>query len=89
MMTNYYLADSVWQTVLLVISQFAVVLLAAGSVLLFMRKCKLPKIVSMGAMLLLNVTLYVVMQLDSRATSAEEGLRLHVPYAALMLVNMP
>jgi hypothetical protein len=26
------------------------------------------------------------MQLDSRATSAEEGLRLHVPYAALMLV---
>ena len=88
MMTNYHLAESVWQTVLLVISQFAVILLAAGSVLLFMRKCKLPKIVSMAAVLLLNVTLYVVMQLDSRITGAEEGLHLHVPYMVLMLATL-
>ena len=88
MMTCFYLASSVWQTVLLVISQFAVIFLAANLILLFKRKCKLKKMIGMGAMLLLNTTLYVLMQLDSRITVAEQGLHLHVPYATLMLVTV-
>ena len=88
MMTCFYQASSVWQIVLLVISQFAVISLAAGSILLFKRKCKLPKMIGMGAMLLLNATLYVLMQLDSRITGAEEGLHLHVPYFVLMLATV-
>ncbi len=88
MMTYFYQASSVWQTVLLVISQFAVISLAAGFILLFKRKCKFPKIIGMGALLLLNTTLYVFMQLDSRITGAEQGLHLHVPYFVLMLVTV-
>ena len=88
MMTCFYQASSVWQIVLLVISQFAVISLAAGFILLFKRKCKLPKMIGMGALLLLNATLYVFMQLDSRITGAEQGLHLHVPYLVLMLVTV-
>ena len=88
MMTCFYQASSVWQNVLLVISQFAVLSLAAGSILLFKRKCKLPKMIGMGAMLLLNAALYVIMQLDSRITGAEQGLHLHVPYLVLMLATV-
>ena len=68
MMTCFYQASSVFQIVLLVISQFAVIFLATGFILLFKRKCRLPKMVGMGAVLLLNATLYVFMQLDSRIT---------------------
>lgn len=88
MMTCFYQASSAWQIVLLVISQFAVISLASGFILLFKRKCKLPKMIGMGALLLLNATLYVLMQLDSRITGAEQGLHLHVPYAVLMLVTV-
>jgi len=88
MMTCFYQASSAWQIVLLVISQFAVISLAAGFILLFKRKCKLPKMIGMGALLLLNATLYVLMQLDSRITGAEQGLHLHVPYLVLMLATV-
>ena len=88
MMTCFYQASSVWQIVLLVISQFAVLSLAAGSILLFKRKCKLPKMIGMGSVLLLNATLYVLMQLDSRITGAEQALHLHVPYVVLMLATV-
>ena len=87
MMTCFYQASSAWQIVLLVISQFAVISLAAGFILLFKRKCKLPKMIGMGVLLLLNATLYVLMQLDSRITGAEQGLHLHVPYAVLMFLR--
>jgi len=86
MMTCFYQASSVWQGVLLVISQFAVIFLAAGLILLFRRKCRLSKIIVIGSLLLLDVVLYVIMQLDSRITGAGQGLHLHVPYAVLMLV---
>ena len=88
MMTCFYLADTVWQTVLLVLSQGTVIALIACTVILFMRKCKASKIVAMGAVFLVNVSLYVLMQLDSRITGAEQGLHLHVPYAVLMAVTL-
>ena len=88
MMTCFYQTSSAWQIVLLVISQLAVISLAAGFILLFKRKCKLPKMIGMGALLLLNATLYIFMQIDSRITGAEQGLHLHVPYLVLMLVTV-
>ena len=87
-MTDFYLVSSVWQIILLVISQFAVITLAAGFILLFKRKCYLPKMIGMGVVLLLDVTLYILMQLDSRITGAEQGLRLRVPYLVLMLITL-
>lgn len=87
MMTCFYLTDSVWQILLLVISQFAVIALAAGCILLFKRKCRLRKLMGMGAVLLLNVTTYVLMQLDSRITGAQ-GQHLHVPYGVLLSVTL-
>ena len=88
MMTCFYLAGTVWQTILLVLSQGTVIALIAGTVVLFMRKCKVSKTVTMGAVFLVNVILYVLMQLDSRITGAEQGLHLHVPYVALMAVTL-
>lgn len=88
MMTCFYLVSSVWQTVLLVISQFTVIGLAAGWIVLFKRKCKLMKMIGLSAVLLLNMTLYVLMQIDSRITGAEQGLHLHVPYVVLLLVTV-
>lgn len=88
MMTCFYLASSVWQIVLLVISQFAVISLAAGFIMLFKRKCKLQKMIGLGTVFLLNVVLYVLMQLDSRITGAEQGLHLHIPYVVLLVITL-
>jgi len=85
-MTCFYLASTVWQIILLVMSQFAVILLAASLILLFIRKCKLSKLIIIGTMLLTDVVLYVFMQLNSRMTVTGQDLHLHLPYAVLMLV---
>ena len=87
-MTYFYQVSSVWQSILLVISQFAVIFLTSGFILLLKRKCKLPKLICIGLLLLLDVVLYVIMQLDSRMTGAEQGLHLHIPYAVLMSVTL-
>lgn len=88
MMAYFYQVNSVLQTILLVISQFTVISLASGVILLFRRKCSLPKILSLGATLLLSGSAYVLMQLDSRITGAEQGLHLHVPYVVLLLATL-
>lgn len=88
MMICFYLVGTVWQTILLVISQGTVIALAASMVVLFLRKCKRVKIITLGAAFLVNVILYVLMQLDSRITGAEQGLHLHVPYVVLMAVTL-
>ena len=88
MMTCFYQASAAWQTVLLIISQLAVLSLAAGSVVLFKRKCKLTKQFGMGAVFMLNAVLYIVMQLDSRLTVASRALHLHIPYGVLLAVTL-
>ena len=88
MMTCFFQVNSVWQAILLVISQFTVIGLAAGWIVLFKRKTNLVKMIDLGAVLLLNMTLYVLMQLDSRITGAEQGLHLHVPYVVLLVVTL-
>jgi len=87
-MTCFYLASAAWQTVLLVLSQFAVISLAVGVMLLFKRTCKLAKLTGMGAVFLLNAVLYILMQLDSRLTGGGQGLHLHIPYGVLLSVTV-
>ena len=88
MMTCFYQASSLWQTVLLIISQLAVISLAAGAIVLFKRKCDLTKVIGMGAVFVLNAALYIVMQLDSRLTVASQGLHLHIPYGVLLALTL-
>ena len=88
MTTCFYQVSSVWQIILLVISQMTVITLAGGCVLLFWRKCSVSKTVAAGGILLLNAMCYVMMQLDSRITKSGQGLHLHVPYAVLLLVTL-
>ena len=59
MMIDFYQASSIWQLIFLVISQFGVIFLASGFILLWKRKCKLSKIFGIGTLLLLNVVLYI------------------------------
>ena len=88
MMTCFYQASSVSQIILLVISQFTVIFLTAGLILLTKRRCKLSKLSGMGAVFLTNVVFYVFMQLDSRITGAEQGLHMHVPYIVLLFLTI-
>ena len=72
-MTFFCQSSSLWQTILLVISQFTVIWLAAGCILLFMRKCRLPKLITMGAVFLVNVALYILMQLTAALPGLSRG----------------
>lgn len=85
-MTCFYQVNSVYQSVLLVISQLAVIFFASAIVLLFVRKCALLKQLGMGTVFALNVVLYVLMQLDSRITGGKQGLHLHIPYVLALLL---
>ena len=86
-MTSYfYQTGQIQQIVLLILSQFTVIAIAAGYILLFRRRCKLQKQLSLGATFLLNAVLYVLMQLDSRINGAERGLHLQIPYVVLLLI---
>lgn len=86
MMTCFNEADSVSQILLLIISQLTVISLVGGSVLLFKYKCRLPKLMSVCIVLLLNIALYVLMQIDNRITNTQQGL--HIPYVILFAITL-
>ena len=88
MMTCFYLSPSVYQIILLVFSQLTVIMLIGNVILLFKRRCNPAKRLGVLSVLLLNITLYVLMQLDNRITGAEQSLHLHVPYGVLLLVTL-
>lgn len=88
MTTCFSQVSTVWQNVLLVISQFTAIAIASGTVLLFKRKCKVSKQLGMAAVFLLDVGLYVVMQLSSHAVQTGQDMHLHVPYGALLLITL-
>ena len=87
-MSCFYQVSALWQIVLVVISQFALVASIAGVILLFMRRCALPKLLGMGAAFLLNATLYILMQLDSHINGAEHGPDLPIPYVVFLLTTL-
>ena len=85
-MTYFYQADTVRQSILLVINQLTLISLAASLVLLFARKCRIPKILAVGFVFLLTAVQFVLMQLDSRMTGL--GLQLPLPIAASLLISL-
>jgi len=87
MMTGFYETGSVAQILLLICSQFTVIALAVGIIFLFRCKCGWLKLTWMSALLLLNIAQYVLMQINSRVTGADQTFILRVPYAALLLVT--
>ena len=86
MMTGFYQVSSLWQIVLLVISQLSMISLAAGVVLLFQIKCRLSKMIGMSVVFLLNTVLYVLMQLQNSLTGTMREQPLQIPYILLLTV---
>lgn len=87
MMTDFCQISSLWQTLLLVLSQLTLVSLTAGLILLLRRGYRLPGQLAMGGVLALNAVLYVLMQLSSRLTGTGTGVTLRVPYGILLAVT--
>jgi len=88
MMICFYDTGALLQTILLIVSQFTVIVLTGGVVLVFKQRCRLCKGISLCMLLLLNIALYVVMQLGSRSTGVKHGLHLHISYVVLTLITL-
>ena len=86
MMIVFHDTSSVFQIVLLILSQLTVITLLGSCILLFKHKCSQSKLISVGVMLLFNVVLYVLMQLDSRITGIDHSTGLYVPSVVLLIV---
>lgn len=84
MMHHFCEVATVWQVILLVLSILTVIALTGSCVLSFRNNIR--KQFWIGGILLLNVVLYVLMQIDSRITGAEHVL--HLPYGLLLLITL-
>jgi len=80
--------SSVLQILLLILSQFTVIIFIGGQILLFKRKCKQSKQLGVCVLLIFNIILYVIMQLDSRITAGEQRFHVHIPYAGLLFATL-
>lgn len=79
-MMDFYEADTILQIFLLIFSQFTVILLASGIIFLHNRKAKLFKQAALFIIFLINLVLYVLMQLGNRLVSPDRNIRLDIPY---------
>ena len=84
MMHHFCKVATVWQVILLVLSILTVIALTGSCVLSFRNNIR--KQFWIGGILLLNVVLYVLMQIDSRITGTEHAL--HLPYGLLLLITL-
>lgn len=71
-MIGFYKADAVWQTLLLVLSQMTLILLAGSCVLTFRHRIVISRQFGLGVLLLLNIVFYVGLQLANFYTTAIE-----------------
>ena len=83
-MMDFYEADSILQILFLIFSQFTVILLASGIIFLHNRKAKLFKQAALFIIFLINLVLYVLMQLGNRLVSPDRNIRLDIPYIWLV-----
>ena len=86
MLTCFYENSAFLQILLLVFSQFTLLSLVIGIVVLYKRGCKLLKISGVVMIFLVNVLLYVLMQLNSRITGAVHQVHLDIPYVVLVII---
>ncbi len=83
-MMDFYEADPFLQILLLIFSQFTVILLASGIIFLHNRKAKLFKQAALFIIFLINLVLYVLMQLGNRLVSPDRNIQLDIPYIWLV-----
>lgn len=88
-MISYFCKTSCFfQVSLLIISQFTVIFAASVSIFAFMRRVQCWKRISLIILLVINMTMYILAQLDSPITSFKPGFGLHIPYAILLFVTV-
>ena len=85
MMTCFFKIDSMWQILLLILSQLTVFSYVISTVFLYRRGCKPLKIAGVVSAFVLNTILYITLQLDCRITGGTQGIHLHIPYIILLL----
>ena len=85
-MMYFYEIGSFFQILILIVSLFTVIVLATGMIFLHKRKSKLMTQAVMFIALLINMVLYVLMQLDNRLVSPDRDIQLPIPYIVLLLV---
>jgi len=85
MMTSFFKIDSIWQILLLILSQLTVFSYVITVVFLYRRGCKPQKLAGVILAFVLNTVLYATLQLDSRITEGSLGIHLHSPYLILLL----
>lgn len=88
MLTCFHEVDSLWQILLLVCSQFTLILFVVSIVVLYKRGCKRLKLICLVISFMVNVVLYVLMQINSRITGADQEMYLHIPCTLLVLVAL-
>jgi len=86
MMTCFFKIDSMWQILLLILSQLTVFSYVISVVFLYRRGCKPLKMAGVIIAFVLNTILYATLQLDSRITEGSSGIHLHSPYIILFIV---
>ena len=84
-MMDFYEADSILQILFLIFSQFTVILLASGIIFLHNRKAKLFKQAALFIIFLINLVLYVLMQLGNRLVFPDRNIRIDIPYIWIMV----
>ena len=87
MMTYFYEIESVWQILLLVLSQVTVIVLLGNCILTFKNKSK----VALGfdvCVIILNTALYIIMQIDSNVSFADKSYNIHAPYILLLIITI-
>ena len=88
-MTKLFCEVSVfWQTALSALSLITLVCLCCYFSLTFRRGYKAYKQVSVGILLLIHATLFVLLQLDSRISGVEPLPRFPLPYPTLFLATL-
>ena len=86
MMTGFNDIGSVFQILLLVLSQLTVFALVCTIVFMYRRGSKKTRILGVFLCFVLNTVLYVLMQVNSLITEMEKSLPLDVPYYVLFSI---
>lgn len=86
MMTDFYPAGDALQIFLLVLSQMTLILLAGSCILTFRYRTVTFRQLGLGVLLLLNIVIYVGMQLANPFAAETEGLARNILYGVLPTV---
>ena len=84
-MISFYETGSLWQIILLILSIIAMMSLIGCMIINFRSRNSIRKLVEIFFVLMVNAILYVIMQVDSRITGADQPLPLKIPYIVFLV----